>query len=117
MPAEFVEASCDSLADQTHRKRRQRRLFRGIHGVPRQTGDTHHPIILSEVRFQRVVVDRPVVGNAIEGFHFEVGGMQARKVSRVEDGAAADPIEVDHRHRRVFIVDGVVSLQSANVGI
>ena len=110
MPAEPVEAA-------RHASRRSGRaasggngrLVRRIGRVAGQAGDAHHPVVLRVVRFERRVVDRPVLGDAVQRLDAEVRGMQAREMRRVQDGAAAHAVEVGDLDRRVVLVDRVVS--------
>ena len=41
-------------------------LVRRIRRIARQAGDAHHAVVLGEIRFERPVVDRPVVRHAIK---------------------------------------------------
>jgi len=62
-----------------------------------------------------IVVDRPVVGDAVERLHFEIAGMQPRPVRGVHHRRAADAVEVDDLDRRVVVIDRVVLGSAANV--
>ncbi len=89
------------------RQRRQR--------IAGEARDAHHAVVLLEERRQRVVVDRPVVGDAVERLHLEVGRMQPRPMRRVHDGRAADGVEVHDLDRRVVVVDRIVLRAPADV--
>ena len=115
VPAELVHRLAEARAGLAERQRRHRRLFRRIGGIARKARDAHHAVVLGEERLQRLVVDRPVVGDAVERPHLEVGRMQARKMRRVHDGAAADAVEVHHLDRRIVVVDRIVG-RSARAG-
>jgi hypothetical protein len=68
--------------------------MRRIGGIAGQTRDAHHPVVLGVKRLQDLVVDRPVVGDAVERAHAEIRWMEAREVARIQHRAAADTIEV-----------------------
>ena len=116
MPAELVHRLAETRAGLAERQRRHRRFFRRIGRIAGKPGDAHHAVVLGEERLQRLVVDRPVVGDAVEHLHLEVGGMQARIVRRVHDGRAADAVEVDDLDRRVVVVDRIVGYPRAAIG-
>ena len=117
VPAELVHRLAEARARLAERQWRHRRLLRRIGGIAGETRDAHHAVVLGEERLQRRVVDRPVVGDAVERAHLEVGRMQARKMRGVHDGAAADAVEIDHLDRRVGVVDRIVGRPGAAVGI
>ena len=117
VPAELVHRLAEPRARFAQRQRRHRRLLRRIGGIARQPRDAHHAVVLGEERLQRRVVDRPVLGDAVERAHLEVGRMQARKMRGVHDGGAADAVEVHHLDRRIGVVDRIVGRPRAAVGI
>jgi hypothetical protein len=116
VPAEPVHRLGEQCAGATERKRRHRRVSRRNAGIAGEAGDPHHPVVLLEERDQGVVIDRPVVGHAVEGLHAEVRRMQAREMRRVHHGAAAHRVEVHDLDRRVVVVDRVVFGPGADVG-
>ena len=61
------------------------------------------------------VVDRPVIGDAVQRPHAEIRWMHAREMRRVEHRAAADAVEVGDLHRRVVVVDRVIGWPGAPV--
>ena len=69
----------------------------------------------AKIRLQRPVIDRPVVGHAVQRAHAEVGRMHAREMRGVEHGAAADAVEVGDLHRRIVVVDRIVGVARAAV--
>ena len=117
VPAELVHRLAEAGAGLAERQWRHRRLLRRISGIAGEPGNAHHAVVLGEVWFQRGIVDRPVVGDAVQRAHLEVGRVHARKVRRVHDGAAADTVEVHHLDRRIGVVDRVVGRPGAAVGI
>ena len=117
VPAELVHRLAEPRARLAERQWRHRRLVRRIGGIAGQPRDAHHAVVLGEERLQRGVVDRPVVGDAVERAHLEVGRVHARKMRGVHDGAAADAVEIDHLDRRVGVVDRIVGRPRAAVGI
>ncbi len=76
--------------------------------IARQARRTHDAIVLLEERRQRVVIDRPVVGDTVERLHLEVGRMQPRPMRGVHHGRAADGVEVDDLDRRIVVVNRVI---------
>ncbi len=115
MPAQPVHRARVALAGPAQRHRRQIEHVRRIRGIARQPGDAGHAVVLGEIRLQGPIVDRPVVGHAVERAHAEVGGMQARIVRREHDRATADAVEVRDLHRRVVVVDRIVGGAAAAV--
>ena len=115
VPAELVHGLADQRSGQPERLRRHRRMGQRRERIARQAGDAHHAVVLLEERLQRVVVDRPVVGDAVERLHPEVGRMQPRPMRGVHDGRAADGVEVHHLDRRVVVVDRIVLRAAADV--
>ena len=108
VPAQLVHRMREVRAAFAQRQRRHRWLVCGIGRIAGQARHTGHAVVLGEERFQRRVVDRPVIGDTIERAHAEVRWVQARIVRRVHDGAAADAVEVQHLDRRVVVVDRIV---------
>ena len=99
------------------RQRRQGGLLRRIHRITRQSRHAHHAVVLCEVGLQGVVVNRPVVRDAVQGLDLEIRRVQSREMRGVKDGAAADAIEVDHGNVRIAVVDRIVRIQPADVGV
>ena len=116
VPAELVHRLTEARARLAQRQRRHRRLLRRIGGIAGETGDAHHAIVLGEERLQRRIVDRPVVGDAVERADLEIRGVQAREMRRVHDGAAADAVEVHDLDRRIGVVDRIVGRPRAAIG-
>src|SRR5262249_54118097 len=56
---------------------------------------------------------RPVVGNAIERTHPEIGWVHARKMRGVEDRATANSVEVGDLHPRAAVGARIVRLSPA----
>ncbi len=77
-------------------QRLQRHLLRRVRWITRKAGDAHHSLVLGVERLERGLFERPVIGDAIEGSHVEVRGMEAREVAGMEDRAATDAVEVRH---------------------
>ena len=115
VPAELVHRPGVVRAGLAERNRRHRRLVRRHAGIAGQARDAHHAVVLVVEAFQRPVVDRPVVGDAIERLHLEVRRMHARPVRRVDHRAAADAVEVGDLHRRVVVVHRIVGVAPAAV--
>ena len=116
MPAQLVHRLRVMRAGLAERDRRHRRVARRHAGVAGQARDAHHAVVFVVEAFQRPVVDRPVVGHAVERLHLEVRRMHARPVRRVDHRAAADAVEVGDLHRRVVVVDRIVGVAPAAVG-
>ena len=117
VPAELVHRLAEPRAGFAERQWRHRRLMRRIGRIAGETRDTHHAVVLGEVRLQRGVVDRPVVGDPVERAHLEVRGVHARKMRGVHDGAAADAVEIHHLDRRIGVVDRIIGGPRPAVGI
>ena len=115
VPAELVHRLRDLRAGLAQRQRRHRRLVRRIGGIAGEPGDAGHAVVLGEERLQRRIIDRPVIGHAIQRADAEVGGVQARIMRRVHHGRAADGVEVHHLDRRVVVVDRIVARPLADV--
>ena len=116
VPAELVEALTERHAGATQRQRRHHRCLGRIGRIARQPRDAHHSVVLGVIGLERAVVDRPVVGHAIEASHPEVRGMKTRKVTGIQHGATAHAVEVGDLDRRVVFVDRIVDLAGAPVG-
>ncbi len=99
VPAELVHGLREPRAGTAERLRRHRRIRRRRAGIAGQPRHAHHPVVLGKERRQRVVVNRPVIGDAIERLDAKVGRMQARPVRGVHHGRAADAVEVHHLDR------------------
>ena len=115
MPAEAIEATRERHPELAERDRRERDFLRRVGGVAGEARHPHHARVERVVRFEAGVVERPVVGDAVERADLEVRWSKPGEVRRVEDGAAADRIEHRHRDRRLRIVDGVVLAAPARV--
>ena len=115
VPAELVHGLADHRAGAPERLRRHRRVRQRRERIAGQARYAHHAVVLVEERRQRVVVDRPVVGDAVERLHLEIGRMQPRPVRGVHHGRAADAVEVHHLDRRVVVVDRIVLGPAADV--
>src|SRR5258708_17481646 len=89
--------------------------MRRIGGIAGKAGNAGHAVVVSEIRLERPVVDRPVIRYAIECPYPEVGRMQAWVVRREEDRAAANTVKVGDLHYRVVVVDRVVGVACAAV--
>ena len=109
VPAQLVHRLRDLRAGLAQRQRRHRRLVRRIGGIAGEAGDARHAIVLGEERLQRRIIDRPVIGHAVQRADAEVGRVQARIMRRVHHGRAADGVEVHHLDRRVVVVDRIVA--------
>ena len=99
-----------------HRRRLPRRLRR-VRGVAGDAGHAHHPVVQIEVGLERRIVDRPVVGHAVETPHAEVRGAEARKVRAPVDRAAAHRVVHQRRDRRPRVVDRIVLGEPSHVGL
>ncbi len=92
------------------RDRRHRWLARRHAGIAGQARHAHHAVVLLVETLERPVVDRPVVGHAVQRLHLEVRRVHARPVCRVDHRAAADAVEVGNLHRRVVVVHRIVGV-------
>ena len=115
VPAQLVHRLGIARAGLAQRHRRHRRVARRIGRIAGQAGHAHHAVVLGEERLQRRVVDRPVVGDAVQRLHPEIRRMHARKMRGVEDRAAADAVEVGDLHRRIVVVDRIIGVAPAPV--
>ena len=115
VPAELVHGLADQRAGEPERLRRHRRMRQRRKRIARQARDAHHPVVLFEERRERVVIDRPVVGDAVERLHLEIGRMQPRPMRGVHHRRAADAVEVHDLDRRVVVVDRIVLGPAADV--
>ena len=115
MPTQPVHRAGVTRAGLAQRQRRHRRVMRRIGGIARETGHAHHAVVLREERLQRGVIDRPVVGDAVERANPEIGRMHAGKMRGEHDRPAADPVEVGDLHRRVVVVDRIIRRPRAPV--
>ena len=115
VPAQLVHRLGVARAGLAERDRRHRRMARRHAGIAGEAGHAHHAVVLGEERLQRPVVDRPVVGDAVERLHPEIRRVHARPVRRVDDRAAADAVEVGDLHRRVVVVDRIIGVAPAAV--
>ncbi len=117
MPAQPVEAARKRHGGAAHRQRRHDLRLRWVGRIAGQTRSAHHAVIQVVERCQRRVVDRPVIGHAIQRSHPEVGGVESWRVGTIQHGAAAHRVEVCDLNRRVVLVDRVVSQAPAAVGV
>ena len=115
MPAELVHRLAEAGARLAERQGRHRRLLRRIGRIAGKARDAHHAIVLGEIWLQRGVIERPVVGDAVQRAYLEVGGVQPRKVRGVHDGAAADAVEVHDLDRRIGVVDRIIGRPCAAI--
>ncbi len=115
VPAEFVEALRERFTELAERDRRQRRLLGRIGGIAREARHAHHLCVHVVEGFEGRVVDRPIVGDAIEALHPEIRRMEAREVCGVQDRAAADRVEVRDLDGRLVVVDRVVVAPPATI--
>src|SRR5690348_2824778 len=99
MPAQLVEAFSDRLAENSYRQdRRHASRARWICRISIQPGNTPIQVILVVVLFQLFVTDWPVIGDAVESAHSEVGWVKAREMGGPVMCASTDSVE--HQHRR-----------------
>ena len=115
VPAELVQPARQRRTGLAQRQRRHHRFVRRIGGIAGQAGHAHHPVVLGVERLQGRVVDRPVIGDAVQRAHAKVRRMEAREVTRVQHRAAADAVEVGDLDRRVVVVDRIVGIARATV--
>ena len=94
----------------------QRRGVRRIGGIAGQAGDADIAVVFGEIGVEPGIVDRPVVGDAVEGPDAEVGGVETGEMRGIENRAAADGVEVGDRYGRVVVVDRIVRGAVAEVG-
>ena len=116
VPAQLVQPLRQSRAGLAQRHRRHQGGFRRIGRVARQSGDAHHAIVQCIEGLEGLILDRPVVGHAIECAHLEVRRVKARKVPGIQHGAAAHAIEVGDLDRRASVIDRIVPGARAPVG-
>ena len=115
VPAQPVHRPGIVRAGLAQRDRRHRRVARRHAGIAGEAGHAHHAVVLVVEALERPVVDRPVVGHAVERLHLEVRRVHARPVRRVDHRAAADAVEVGDLHQRVVVVDRIVGVAPAAV--
>ena len=108
VPAKLVHRVPEPCTALAQRQRRHGRLLRRIGRIAGQARDARHAVVLGEERLQRRVVDRPVIGDAIERAHAEIRWMQPGIVPGVHDRAAAHGVEIHHLDGRVVVVDRIV---------
>ncbi len=116
VPAERVHRTAPHRARLAQRQRRHDRVLGRVGGIPRQSRDPHHPVVQRVVRLEGRIVDRPVLGHAVERANPEVRRVHAREVSRIEDRAPAHTVEVRDLDRRGVFVDRIVGRVTAHVG-
>jgi hypothetical protein len=115
VPTELVEPARERRTRLAQRQRRHHRFMRRIGRIARQTRHAHHPVVLGVERLQRLVVDRPVIGDAVQRAHAEVRWVEPREVTRIQYCAAADTVEVRDLDRRVGVVDRIVGVPGPSV--
>ena len=115
VPAELVHGLADQRAGEPERLRRHRRMRQRRKRIAGQARDAHHPVVLLEERGECIVIDRPVIGDAVERLHLEIGGMQPRPMRGVHHRRAADAVEVHDLDRRVVVVNRIVLGPAADV--
>ena len=117
VPAELRVAAGDLQPGRPDRQRRHRRVLGvgRVGRVARQAGDAELAVGPVEVRQQLEVVDRPVVGDAVERADAEVGRQRARPGAGEDDRRAADRVVHERRDRRVVLDDRVVLREAADV--
>ncbi len=98
----------ESRAALAERQRRHGRLLRRISRISGEARNAGHAVVFREERFEGRVVDRPVIGHAVERSYPEIRRMQPGIVPGIHDGAAADAVEIHHLDRRVVVVDRIV---------
>ena len=116
VPAELVDGTGQDLAGAAERERRHLGFVGRVGGVAGQARDAGDAVVLVVVGGEGGVVDRPVVGDAIERLHAEVAGVEAGEMAGIEHGAAADAVEVADQDGGVVLVDRVVGIARAAVG-
>ena len=80
VPAQTVETAPHGLAHTPQRHWRQGWFVRRNGGVAGQARHPDHAIVQGKEGRECGVVDRPVVGHAVERAHLEIGRMKAREV-------------------------------------
>ena len=116
MPTQAIEASAQSLSQLAQGHRGKGELFGRVGGISRQPGNPHHAGIQIVEGLEGRVIDGPVVGHAVEGFHAKVRGVKPRKMRRIENRAAPHGIEVRDLDGRVAVVDRVVFAPPPPIG-
>ena len=66
VPAKLVHRLGITRAGLAERQRRHRRLVGRVGRIAGEAGDAHHAVVLGEERLQRRVIDRPVIGDAVQ---------------------------------------------------
>ena len=79
-----------------------------VHRVTRQSRHAHHTVVLREVGLQGVVVNGPVVRDAVQRLDLKIRRVQPRKVRGVKDGAATDAIEINYGNVRFAVVEWII---------
>ena len=106
VPAEPVEGGSHPVgAPEGADRRHGARLARWITRIAVEAGDADDAVVLLVIGGQILVGDRPVVGDAVEGFDLEVGGAEAREVRAPQDGGAPDRVVEQRLDGRFRIVD------------
>ena len=82
VPAQLVHRPRVAHAGAAERQWRHRRLVGRIGGIAGQAGHAHHAVVLGEVRLQRRVIDRPVIGHAVQRTHAEIRRVHPRDNAR-----------------------------------
>ena len=118
MPPELFQTSHVGLTRRVKRRRHEGPgCPRGVRRVTIQTGDSDVRIVGVVVRLQFPVVEGPVIGNAVQGLHPEVGRAEPRDMARPVDGASADRIEHQWIDRGIGHIDRVILGQLPDVRV
>ncbi len=115
MPAKLVKPARQRRTRLAQRERRHHRFMRRIGGIAGQAGYAHHPVVLGVERLQGRVVDRPVIGDAVQRARAKIRRMEPREVTRVQHRAAADAVEVGDLDRRIGVIDRIVGIARSTV--
>ena len=115
VPAQACVRTGDEQAGAADRERWERRV--GAGRVGRVAAEARHADLgvgALVVRRELLVGERPVVGDAVEGAHAEVGRQHAGPLRGVQHRAAADAVEVDDPEVGLREVDRVVARRVAH---
>ena len=108
VPAEAVHGLGIAGAGLAEGQWRHGRLVRRVGRIAGQAGHAGHAVVLGKKRLQGRIIDRPVVGDAIQRLHPEIGWVHARIMGRVHDRAAANGVEIGDLHHGVVVVDRII---------
>ena len=117
VPAELRVRPGDLEPRRADRQRRHRRVLgvRRVGRIAREAGDAELPVRPIEVLQQLEIVDRPVVGDAVERADAEVGREGPRPGAGKDDGRATDGVVHERRDGGVVLDDRVVLGEAADV--